>query len=95
MTTKRDKYSSLHPDTFDRILREVINDSNPITSDVLAIPGVYEILVEHYNNEVLETWEREHACDECDAFIPPDLPSEINTWHDPSCSLYPEPGTSE
>jgi hypothetical protein len=42
---------------FDRTLREVINDSNPSACNILDIPGVYEILSEHYNNEVLERYD--------------------------------------
>jgi hypothetical protein len=41
-------------DEFDSILRERVRDAG---SFILRIPGVYEILSEYYNNEVLEIWE--------------------------------------
>lgn len=54
---------TINTDTFDRLLREVINDSNPSACDVLHIPGVYEVLAEHYNNDVLDRWTDETAAD--------------------------------
>jgi hypothetical protein len=53
-----DRYAGLDSETFDRILRETVNDNNPSACDVLQIPGVYEILSEHYNNDVLDRWEQ-------------------------------------
>lgn len=63
------KINTITYDEFERVLREVINDSNPSACDVLQIPGVYEILSEHYNNEVLERCvsEREITEEEADA----------------------------
>ena len=51
------KYEGLDQETFDRILVEVIDEENPHASDLLSVPGVAEILMEHYNNAVLERWE--------------------------------------
>lgn len=45
---------------FDRILQEIIVED---ASSLLSIPGVYEILSEHYNNEVLKRIEDEKAHD--------------------------------
>jgi hypothetical protein len=42
---------------FDKILVQVVQESAPIT--LLRVPGVYEALSEHFNNEVLEIWEKE------------------------------------
>lgn len=60
-TTRRDRYAKLDSDTFDRILADVINEQNPRPADVLSIPGVYEILSEHYNNDVLSAYDDEQA----------------------------------
>lgn len=43
---------------FNRILAEVIDEHNYKASQVLTIPGIYEILSEYYNNEVLEQYDR-------------------------------------
>jgi hypothetical protein len=83
------RYADLTSDTFDRLLREVINDDNASSCDVLSIEGVYEILSEHYNKEVLERYEQEHVCEECGNFIPPSLPSGQSSLHMSSCSLHP------
>jgi len=42
---------------FHRILVEIVQETDPIT--LLRVPGVYEALAEHFNNEVLERWEKE------------------------------------
>lgn len=55
------KYAKMTQDDFDRLLAEVIDNDNPKPSSVLSIAGVYEVLSEHYNNEVLEAWELEQA----------------------------------
>ncbi|MBW1953532.1 MAG: hypothetical protein JRI66_10685 [Deltaproteobacteria bacterium] len=47
---------------FNNILVEIIGETDPIV--LLRIPGVYEILSEHFNNEVLERWEQENLIDE-------------------------------
>ena len=41
---------------FDRLLADIID--NDILF-LLSIPGVYQILSEHYNNDVLAAWETE------------------------------------
>ena len=43
---------------FTRILSEIVNEELT-AKDLLAIPGIYEILSEYYNNDVLEKWEKE------------------------------------
>ena len=39
---------------FDEILEEIVKEEG---GDILSIPGVYEVLSEFYNNEVLKLWE--------------------------------------
>lgn len=39
---------------FDLMLAEVIDEHNTKPSQLLAVPGIYEVLSEFYNNEVLE-----------------------------------------
>jgi hypothetical protein len=56
MTTKN-KYADLTSDKFDEILAEIINEQ-PAAS-LLDIPGVYEAVSEHFNNEVLDRWEQD------------------------------------
>lgn len=36
---------------FDRALQEIIDEEG--TATLLSIPGIYEVLSEHYNNEVI------------------------------------------
>ena len=41
---------------FDKILAELVWQTGPVC--LLTIPGVYEVLSEHYHNAVIEVWER-------------------------------------
>lgn len=50
-------YSKLTDDEFMRILEGIV--SRMKTSELLAIPGILEILKEELNNDVLEWWEQE------------------------------------
>ena len=50
-------YKDMTNEDFDRILSDIINDDT--ASNLLTIPGIYEILAEHYNNEVLDAWTEE------------------------------------
>lgn len=46
--------AAISNDEFDSALaRIIVRDA----SIILYIPGVYEVLAEHYNNEILETFE--------------------------------------
>lgn len=52
---------------FDEELKEVLAGQTAL--EILDIPGIYEILSEHYNNEVLTNLQRhreEVEADECD-----------------------------
>lgn len=60
---KTSRYAKLDTETFDRLLREVINADNPSACDVLNVPGVYEILSDHYNNDVLSAYREEQETD--------------------------------
>ncbi|MCK9597884.1 MAG: hypothetical protein M0R06_02515 [Sphaerochaeta sp.] len=42
-------------DEFDKILAEVLDENR--ASSLLSVPGIYEILSEEFNNEVLCRWE--------------------------------------
>lgn len=47
-------YSKLTHDEFGRYLSDIIDESP--ASHLLLIPGVYEILAEEFNNEILTRW---------------------------------------
>ena len=47
-------YSKMTTEDFENTLRKLVN-SMP-NGILLLIPGVYEIVAEYYNNEVLELW---------------------------------------
>jgi len=49
-------YSKMSNEDFMRILTDIIKDPDV---DVLSITGIYEILSEHFNNEILDTWKKE------------------------------------
>ena len=48
----------ISPEDYERILSEIINEEL-VAADLLAIPGIYEILSEYYNNDILERYESE------------------------------------
>ena len=58
-------YSKLTDAEFDRLLSIVIDADNIKPSNLISIQGIYEILREHYNNDVLAKWEAENP-QECD-----------------------------
>lgn len=51
------KYDNMTQADFDRILGDLMDDAP--ASHLLTIPGIYEILAEHYNNEILDAWTNE------------------------------------
>jgi len=51
------KYDDMTREDFNKHLHRVLADQS--ANDMLLIPGVYEILAEHFNNAVLESWEAE------------------------------------
>lgn len=54
-----DDYAYVTDEMFDDKLAELIGEKTP--EQLLAIPGVYEILREHFNNDVLEELDKEHG----------------------------------
>ena len=54
---KKELPSTAKDDDFDRILISIINDMS--ASDLLSIPGIYEILSKHLKSRILETWEED------------------------------------
>ena len=51
------KYDKMTHEDFVKHLQRVLSDQS--ANDMLAIPGVWEVLSEHFNNEALESWEAE------------------------------------
>lgn len=58
---KTAKYAWVTDEMFDNKLEEivdkVVDESGP--GAIMSIPGIYEILSEHFNNDVLEALENE------------------------------------
>jgi len=50
-------YSKMSTEDFDRNLRKCLRTRT--AEQVLLIPGIYEVVSEHFNNEVLYRWEAE------------------------------------
>ena len=48
-------YDKMSQTDFDDILTEMLEGMK--ASDLLSIPGIYEIVSEEFNNEVLDTWD--------------------------------------
>lgn len=57
-------YDDLTDEVFDNLLKEIIDQDNVKPSQLLNIPGIYEILREEYNNDVLEKWEQNNETQE-------------------------------
>ena len=51
---------------FDRLLADVIDND---IFFLLSIPGVYRILSEYYNDDVLAAWDTEHRAEDEAAWI--------------------------
>ena len=47
-------YSKMTDEDFDKHLYCVLDGMTP--NDLLLIPGVYEIVAEYFNNDILESW---------------------------------------
>jgi hypothetical protein len=56
MNQNQDQDREITNEEFDLMLLELLMETHPLI--ILRVPGVYEILAEHFNNEVLERWER-------------------------------------
>ena len=55
-------YSKMTQEDFDRVLLEIVGQMTP--AQILVIPGVYEIVSEELNNDVLCAWEVEQEAEE-------------------------------
>lgn len=77
-------YATMSSEDFDRILRELINeqyaDLGP-PCNILSIPGIYEILSEHFNNDVLERWDEQQPEISCAQCGEPFFTSDAGTTH--------------
>jgi len=51
------KYDKMTNDDFDRILVGILEESH--ASELISIPGIYEVVSEFYNNEILDRWDEE------------------------------------
>ena len=43
---------------FDENLKDILEE-DVSTGELLSIPGIYEILSEHFNNDVLDRWQQQ------------------------------------
>ena len=51
------RYDKMTTENFDQILHEIVGKYP--ASNLLSVPGVYEAVSEHFNNEVLAQWASE------------------------------------
>ena len=56
------KYDKMTQGDFTTHLHRVLQDTT--AWELLAIPGIYEILSEHFNNDVLDSWREEQELDD-------------------------------
>jgi len=57
--TTNNRYGDATQAELDKILEEIIDED--YASALLTIPGVSELLSEHYNNEILKLWKERHS----------------------------------
>jgi len=57
-TAPNKRLEDMTDEIHDRILQEIINE-DLTAKDILAIPGIYEILSEYYNNDIIAKYEEE------------------------------------
>lgn len=53
----KDRYAKMTDSDFDTILERLVEEN---AHNLLTVPGVYEAVKEHFNNDVLEIWESEN-----------------------------------
>ena len=53
------KYDKMTQEDFNRILGDIMQEAGGRA--ILTIPGVYEVVSEHFNNDVLDRWEQEQG----------------------------------
>lgn len=65
-------YSAMTDSDFASILHDLVDTMS--AAQILATPGVYEMLSDYFNNEVVEIWE---AWGPCDHSAPHPAPQEM------------------
>jgi len=88
MVDESDKYATMTNDDFVEHLIAHI-DEHVQLKELLQIPGIYEILGEYYNNDVLERWStaQHWTCPTCGAYV-----DDYGKFCQPSCRPdYHEP----
>lgn len=55
--SSKDPYAEMPQEDFDRILLQILEEKTG--AQLIHIPGIVEILNEHFNNEILDRWEEE------------------------------------
>lgn len=50
-------YSAITDEQFDLLLADVMDTKYTVPSELLLIPGIYEVVSEELNNDVLAAWE--------------------------------------
>ena len=59
-----DYYSWVTQEMFDEKLMDIL-EHDTCVGELLSIPGIYEILAEEYNNEVLKQLTQEREANKC------------------------------
>ena len=54
------KLSTMTNEDFNRLLCDLIDKHNVKASQLLSVPGIYEILSEEYNNEIIDAFMEEN-----------------------------------
>ena len=76
MSSNENDYSWVTQEMFDEKLEKILDDQTG--GSLLIIPGVYEIVREYFNNDVLEALEEEREEDDED-----DDEDDEDEWEDP------------
>lgn len=55
-------YTAMTQQEFDDILLDLLDDMGP--ADLVGVPGVYEAVSEHLNNDILDAWKKKKESDD-------------------------------
>ena len=55
------RYENMTDDEYDGILNGLVIDN---AHTLLSIPGLYEVVSEHFNNDVLSIWEEDNPIED-------------------------------
>ena len=58
------RHDAITSDDFDRLLTKILSEFIDQGGDLLSIPGVYEVVSEHFNNDVIDSWVDEQDGDQ-------------------------------